>query len=213
MPFHVINRGVGRQQLFFDDADYLAFENVLAETLEKLPLRLCAYCLMPNHWHFVAWPEADGDLGAFMQRLTVTHTARWKKSKNQVGYGHLYQGRYKSFPIESDQHFLQVVRYVERNALRANLVERAEAWPWSSLWVRQHGTPAERRQFSAWPVPRPRQWISFVNQAETEAELAALRRSVQRGTPYGNAEWKQRTANELSLEFTIRPRGRPKKRQ
>ncbi|MDH3718849.1 MAG: transposase [Planctomycetota bacterium] len=212
MPFHVINRGVGRQQLFFDDDDYLAFEKVIAETLEKSPLRICAYCVMPNHWHFVMWPEHDGDLGAFMQRLTVTHSARWKQHKKQVGFGHLYQGRYKSFPIEADDHFLKVVRYVERNALRASLVRKAENWKWSSLWIRKFGSAQHRRLLSPWPVPSPRNWVEHVNRPETEAELKALRRSVNRGTPFGSPAWIHNTAKRLGLEFTTRPRGRPKKR-
>ena len=96
---------------------------------------------MPDHWHFVLWPERDGDLGRFMHHLTVTHTARWKQHKKQVGFGHLYQDRYKSFPIESDDHFYQVVRYVERNPLRATMVRRAEHWQYSS------------RGFRNWVIP------------------------------------------------------------
>ena len=128
MVFHVFNRGVGRMRLFLKDADFEAFERAVEKTLETRPMRICAYCLMPNHWHFVLWPERDGDLGAFMQKLTVTHVRNWQENRQRVGYGHLYQGRYKSFPVESDEHFYQVVRYVERNALRANLVPGAAEW-------------------------------------------------------------------------------------
>ena len=91
------------------------------------------------------WPEEDGDLAAFMQRLTITHVTRWQKQRSQVGYGHLYQGRYKCFPVASDEYFYPVVRYVERNALRANLVREADRWRWSSLWRRLHGTRESRR--------------------------------------------------------------------
>ena len=125
MLFHVLNRGVGRQQLFRKAADYLAFEQLLEETVEKSPMRICSYCLMPNHWHFVLWPEHDGDLATFMQRLTVTHVTRWQKHRKCVGEGHVDQGRFKSFPVESDDCLYQVARYVERNALRANLVDHA----------------------------------------------------------------------------------------
>ena len=99
MVFHVLNRGVGRRQLFETEADYDAFESIIAETLDKCPMRICGYCLMPNHWHFVMWPEGDEDLGLFMQRLSVTHVTRWQKHRNVVGEGHLYQARFKSFPI------------------------------------------------------------------------------------------------------------------
>ncbi len=209
--YHVINRGVGRQQLFFSDDDYLAFARVIAETFEKRPMRLLSYCLMPNHWHFVLWPEKEGDLGRFMQRLTVTHVTRWQKNYNMVGFGHVYQGRFKSFPVETDDYFYQVMRYAERNALRANLVAKAEAWRWSSLWIRQFGSPKDRAMLSRWPLPRPRKWLRYVNDPETDAELEALRRSCIRGTPYGSAEWVKDTARRLGLEATIRKPGRPKK--
>ena len=212
MVYHVINRGVGKQQLFFRDEDYLAFDRVIVETLEKRPMRLLSYCLMPNHWHFVLWPEDDGDLGRFMQRLTVTHVTRWQKDCNRVGFGHICQGRFKLFPVETEDYFYQVVRYSERNALRANIVAKAEQWRWSSLWIRQFGSPQDRAMLSRWPLPRPRKWLRYVNQPETDAELASLRRSCIRGTPYGSADWVKDTAKQLGLEATLRKPGRPKKR-
>src|SRR5579872_1515018 len=211
MVFHVLNRGVGRMRLFDSDADYLAFENILEETLVVQPMRLLSYCLMPNPWHFVLWPKEDGDLAAFMQRLTVTHVTRWQRHKKRVGYGHVYQGRFKSFPISSDEYFYQVARYVERNALRANLVQRAEDWRWSSLWRREAGSAEQRRLLAAWPLAEPSQWVKFVNRPETEAELTALRRSVNRGQPYGPESWIERCVRQLGLESTIRPRGRPRR--
>ncbi|MDA0834651.1 MAG: transposase [Planctomycetota bacterium] len=142
MIYHILNRGVGKKQLFFGDRDYLAFEDIVAETLVRSPMRIVSYILMPNHWHFVLWPESDGDLARFMQRLTTTHATRWQKFFNCIGDGHVYQGRFKSFPVETDEHFYRVVRYTERNALRANLVTNAEDWLWSSLWLRKNGSRA-----------------------------------------------------------------------
>ena len=211
MVFHVLNRGVGRRRLFDKEADYAAFETILDETLAKCPMRICAYCLMPNHWHFVMWPEADDHLAAFMQRLSVTHVTRWQKHRRVVGEGHLYQGRFKSFPIETEDYFYQVLRYVERNALRANLCERAEEWRWGSLWRRVSGSPAQRSLLSDWPLPRPRQWVERVNRPQTDAEVNAIRRSVVRGQPFGSPNWVQRTAKALGLESTLRAPGRPRK--
>ena len=105
-------------QLFEKAADYQAFEQVLQDTLDQSPMRICAYAVMPNHWHLLLWPECDGELTAFMQRLTITHVRRWQEHRGYAGLGHVYQGRYKSFPVESDEHFWVVARYVERNALR-----------------------------------------------------------------------------------------------
>ena len=148
-----------------------------------------------------------------MQKLTITHARKWQIDRSRVGYGHLYQGRYKSFPIESDEHFYQVVRYVERNALRAKLVRRAEDWRYSSLWRRLHGSAESRKILSNWPVARPRSWLQYVNQPQSEAELKAIRRSVQRGQPYGGESWLRTTAIQLGLESTLHPRGRPKKEE
>ncbi len=211
MVFHVLNRGVGRMRLFEKDGDYAAFEQVLVETLAVRPMRVCAYCVMPNHWHMVLWPKEDGDLAAFMQRLSITHVRRWQEHRHVVGEGHIYQGRYKSFPIERDEHFLTVCRYVERNPVRANLVERGEDWRWSSLWRRERGGDEARTLLANWPVDRPRGWVRRVNAAETAGELAALHLCVARGRPFGGPEWTDRTARKLGLENTFRSRGRPRK--
>ena len=118
MVFHVLNRANARARIFGREADYAAFERVMKETLARKPIRVLGYLIMPNHWHLVLWPEHDGELGAFMQRLTTTHVRRWHLCRKTVGCGHLYQGTYKSFPIETDEHLLTVLCYVERNALR-----------------------------------------------------------------------------------------------
>ncbi len=208
MVFHALNRGVGKMRIFSTERDYAAFEETIEETLRLYPMRILAYCLMPNHWQFVLWPEGDDDLSVFLQRLTNTHTQRWQRAKDKVGHGHLYQGRFKSFPVETDDHFYALVRYVERNALRANLVETADAWRWGSLWRRVHGVRAP--MLSDWQLAEPRNWLDLVNQPQTAAEVNAIRRSILRGCPFGNGVWVQRTAASLGLESTLRPRGRPK---
>ncbi|MBN1341599.1 MAG: transposase [Phycisphaerae bacterium] len=119
--YHVLNRRAGRLSLFKKDEDYASFTNVLDEASERVPMRVVAYCLMPNHWHLVLWPRHDGDLARYMQWLTTTRMRRWHAHHGTRGTGPLYQGRYKSFPIQDDRHFLIVSRYVERNPLRANL--------------------------------------------------------------------------------------------
>lgn len=209
--YHVLNRSVRRMTLFEQDGDYIAFENILEETLQRIDCRLLAYCVMPNHWHLLLWPRRDGDLSEFMRLLTVTHTQRWHAHRQSAGTGPVYQGRFKSFPVESDEHLLTVGRYIERNALRARLVQAAEDWPFGSLWIRVHGNARYRAMLHDWPVDRPRGWRQWVNAAQTEAELATLRRCVQRGRPYGSDTWIKRTATRLGLASTLRPRGRPRK--
>jgi putative transposase len=209
MLFHVLNRGVGKMRIFRSADDYEAFGRVVEETLVLAPMRICAFCWMPNHWHFVLWPEHKGDLSAFVQRMTNTHTQRWQRAKRRVGFGHLYQGRFKSFPIENDEHFYRVVRYVERNALRAGLVRRAEDWQWGSLFQRRR--PLGRALLAEWPLPRSSGWTKLVNAPGTEAEVSAIQTCVHRGSPYGDATWTDRTAQRLGLQSTLRPRGRPRK--
>jgi putative transposase len=212
MVFHVLNRGNEQRRIFESEGDYLTFLRVMGETVEAVPLRILAWCLMPNHWHLLLWPKEDGELGRFMQRLTTTHVRRWRLHRRSVGHGHLYQGTYKSFPVESDEHFYTVCRYVERNALRAKLVKRAERWPWGSLGYSSHAAAAEESPTPAtWPVPRSRLWTEHVNQPQTQAELDAIRVSIQRGRPFGSPAWQKRTAKRLGLESTFRPRGRPRK--
>jgi len=222
--FHVLNRANARSTIFEDEADYAAFERVMAATIEQVGMRLLAYCVMPNHWHLVLWPRGEGDLGRFMQRLTTTHVRRWHLHRHSVGSGHLYQGTYKSFPIQEDEHLLTVCRYVERNPLRVatanKLVDRAEDWRWSSLWRRLHPRTPRHPRFPQgcddvpvlcdWPVDRQRNWVWRVNCPESVQELEMLRLSVNRGRPYGTERWQKTTAKKLGLESTFRRRGRPK---
>ena len=116
--YHALNRAVARLPLFQKDGDYEAFERVLVEALEKHPIRLLSFCVMPNHWHFVLWPQDDHQLTDFLRWLAHTHTQRWHARYHTAGTGHLYQGRFKAFPIQEDRHLYTVFRYVERNALR-----------------------------------------------------------------------------------------------
>jgi putative transposase len=209
--YHVLNRAVARLPLLQKDGDFEAFVRVMIETKDKHAIRLLGFCLMPNHWHLLLWPRRDGELSAFIRWLTHTHTMRWHAHYHSSGSGHVYQGRFKAFPIQEDEHFYSVARYVERNPLRANLVRKAQAWRWSSLG-QEHASDAKARvELDGWPVPRPEDWIALVNEAQTEKELEALRRAAQRGSPYGDDGWQKRLANKLGLEHMLRSPGRPRK--
>jgi putative transposase len=189
--------------------DYEAFERILEESVRRVKMRLLAYCILPNHWHLVLWPRADGDLSKFVGWLTLTHTQRWHAHRQSVGSGHLYQGRFKSFMVESDEYLWAVCRYVERNALRAGLCERAEQWRWSSLWRREFGAAECQTVLSKWPIDMPSDWVRRVNRAENQRELDALRRCVNRGQPFGSENWVERMKKRFDLDSLFRPRGRP----
>ena len=130
--YHVLNRANARLPIFEKDGDYEAFERILEQAVARTGTRLLSYALMPNHWHLVVNPVVDGELSRFTGWLTLTHTQRWHAYRHSTGQGHVYQGRFKSFPIQDDRHFITVCRSVERNALRANLVAKAQDWRWSS---------------------------------------------------------------------------------
>ena len=205
--YHVLNRGNGRSRVFHDANDYNAFLHLLRQANARVPMRLIGYCLMPNHFHLVLWPYEDGALSDWMQWLLTAQVHGYRK--HYRGSGHVWQGRFKAFPIEQGDHLLQVLRYVERNALRAGLVERAELWEWSSLpvWL----APPLWPWLDPGPVPRPASWLEHVQTPHSEAELAALRTSVERGAPFGQPTWVERTAELLGLESSLNSSGRPGK--
>ena len=124
-------------------------------------------------------------MSAFFRWLSQTHAMRWRVAHRNVGYGHLYQGRFKNFTVQ-EEHLLTVLRFVERSALSARLVTRAEDWRWSSLWTRKNGDRAIKAILSPWPVRRPANWIARVNTPMSATELGRLRASVERGRPFGD---------------------------
>lgn len=209
--YHVINRALGRHTLFSTKTDYQDFEDLLSLVKDETGMRIVAYTLMPNHWHLVLYPRRDGDLGTFMHRLTNAHTRRVHVKTRTIGYGPLYQGRYKSFLIENDPHLLTVLKYVERNPVRAKLSKTCESWQWGSAWRRVNGTPEQQKLISESPVPLPRTYRAWVNTPDKEDDLTALRHAINKGVPYGQDRWVDAIVNKYHLEATQRGAGRPKK--
>ena len=210
--FHVLNRSVARMTVFEKPADYDAFARVIAEVHEAVPLPILAWAAMPNHWHFVVAPTGDSQVTEFFRLLTVTHTMRWHASHGTGGTGHLYQGRFKSFPVQDDRHLLTVLRYVERNPVSAGLVASCVDWRWGSAAERLLPT-GERPAYLSEPagVRRPGRWVESVDRPQSQKEVEALRLCVKRGRPYGGKEWVDSAAVRLGLESSLRPRGRPRK--
>jgi putative transposase len=207
--YHVLNRANGRLRIFRKESDLLAFEKILGEGLTRFSMRLCGYCLMGNHWHLLLWPLGDGDLPRFLRWVTQTHAQRYHGSHATVGIGHLYQGRYKSFPVQSDPYYLKVLRYIEANPVRAGLVRDPRQWAWSSFAVRQGRESAVT--LSEGPVALPANWVGLVRAVLTPAEVEGISNSMRRGAPFGAASWVAATATSLRLLSTLRPKGRPRK--
>jgi len=204
--YHVLNRGNGRRTVFHKEGDYAAFLKLLGEAGERVDVRLLAFCLMPNHFHLALWPRRDGDLSEYMMWLTTAHVRRYHQHYHSSG--HVWQGRFRAFPIQEDDHLLTVLRYIERNPVRAGLVERAEAWRWSSAAPAREGLPV----LTPSPVRHSVDWLRYVNEPQTEAEVERLRECIRRRRPYGNELWTRTIAGTMGLGASLRPRGRPPKK-
>ena len=210
MIYHALNRANFRSRLFRETAHYEDFLGIVEEGLNFVPMRILAYCLMPNHWHLVLYPRADGDLSKFLRRITLTHTQRYHARTRTVGYGHVYQGRYKSLLVESDRHFLTLVRYVERNAKRAALVKKAEDWPWSSAHARLYGNEKQKKILSPWPMAEPRHYLEWLNASQGKEEIENIRYAIKKSRPYGSEPWLRKAVAQFGLENTLRNSGRPR---
>ena len=208
-PYHVINRAVMRLEIFTSPSDYHLFEKLLGDIATETGVRILAYCLMPNHWHLLLHPENDGDLGIFMHRLTSSHTRQFRAETGTNGTGPLYQGRYKSFVIDDDIHLLTVLKYFERNAVRAKLANTAESWRWGSAW--QRFQPKRTVPLALLPTPLPADYLSWLNAAEPNEALNEVRTSVNKGRPFGRENWVSMTVDKFKLGSTMREPGRPRK--
>jgi putative transposase len=185
--YHVLNRSAKSARLFETADDYATFERLVAKARLKFSMRTIAYCAMPTHWHLLLWPSQDRDLSKHVKWLEATHAARWHQARGSIGRGAVYQGRFKSIPIQTGHHMYWAWRYVERNPVRANLVADADQWRWSSLWWRVHD-PANA-PFDAGPEPLPANWKALITVPQTESELEAFRGRVESGTPFGSEAW------------------------
>ena len=207
--YHALNRANARRMIFLKEGDYEAYERIIVEGLAQYPVDLFAYQWMPNHWHMVLSPREDGAMSKFLYWTTMTHSARYHAHYQTSGEGHLYQGRFKSFPIQDDDHFHVVCRYVERNAMAAGFVSRAEQWRWGSLWNWCGGD--SQINLAWWPIPRPAKWVERVNDPLDQKAERNVGQCIRRSSPFGEQGWVESTARRLNLESTIRPRGRPRK--
>jgi putative transposase len=205
--YHLINRGNNRATLFHHPAEYAAFVGLMRAAQERITLHLLAACLMPNHFHFVVRPQRADDVARWMHWLLTTHAHRYNLTYGTCG--RVWQGRYKAFPIEQDEHLLTVVRYVERNAVRAGLVRRARDWKWcSAAW--RIGPANRSRMLTALPVDLPRGWLDYVDRPQTSEETAALRACVNGQRPYGGESWRCSAAECAGFHVAYKRRGRPR---
>jgi putative transposase len=205
--YHFLNRGNRQSTIFHDGRDYDAFLNLMREAQARVPMPVVAACLMPNHIHLVLRPATGSDLQEWSHWLFTKHASHYHLRYKTNG--HLWQGRYKAIPIQHDRHLLVVMRYVERNAFRARLIDNPEDWRWGSLRWREHGgSPIDLAES---PVPLPRDWSSFVREPQSLLELAEIRSSIARQRPFGDQEWTSATAVASGNRQSLGRVGRPRK--
>jgi putative transposase len=183
--FHVINRSVRKATLFQTSRDYRAFLLVLNEGLQRYPLPVLAYCVLANHWHLVVGPVGTDRLSRLMQWVSATHAQRWHRRRQSVGEGPVYQGRFKSHPIDAPGQLVRVCRYVERNALTAQLVRRAQDWPWCSLSTRL--ALGDDVPLTSAPFLSSEAWVDHVNgfrpgEDDEPSSVPWRRESVEKGS-------------------------------
>lgn len=177
---HVVNRGNERRALFTESRDFEAFLGLMSWAKERCPINILGYCLMPNHWHLVLSPGNAGSLSRYLHRVCTTHAVRLRWATGSVGNGHVYQQRYHASLVDSERYYFHVLRYVEANALRAGLVERAEDWAWSSLAER---CGEDRGILSPPPLPLPHDWVEIVNEGLPADILGEIRSSTLAHNP------------------------------
>jgi putative transposase len=208
LPFHVYNHGNGRLRIFNQPEDYDLFLSILAQGREKAAVRILGYSLMPTHWRLVVFPVGDGDLSKFMSWVGNTHVRRWHAAHRSAGGGHIYQSRYRSFPIQQGAPLLEVIQYVESEAARADLSPRAERWMGSSAYLRTK--PAAAKILSNEHLVFPPNWRSMLNRDMDDETTKVIELCLMRGRPYGSADWVNETVKRLGLESSMRDPWRPR---
>jgi putative transposase len=177
---HIVNRGNDKKIIFPEPLDYAAFLVLLREARERYGVQLYAFCLMPNHFHLVVRVDSLDEISAYMHWVQRQHACDLRFLNRTRGHGHIFQRRYWSKNVEGDGHLMNVVRYVEANPVRANMVDAAEQWEWSSLWDRVSG---ERDLLHPLPIWLPDDWVTIVNVPQQRIDLETIRRPSRRGRP------------------------------
>jgi putative transposase len=174
--YHAVNRGNDRKIIYHDSRDYMSFTALMMEGAQRFPVRIFGYCLMPNHFHLLLEPCEENALSDFMEWVTGRYACGLRRRTETVGHGHVFQRRFWSAPVNGENGFLMVLRYIERNPVRGNLVPVADLWPWSSYV----GRAARHKGLCALPCELPTTWAEMVHTIEDEKVLQSIRSALVR---------------------------------
>lgn len=211
VPHHITQRGNRREDVFFNEADRAAYLAWLGEYCAKYKVRVLAYCLMTNHIHVVAVPEAEQSLERVFRPLHTRYAQRINRAKHWKG--HLWQGRYFSSTLD-EPYLWAAIRYVERNPVRARMVRRAENYAWSSAaahcGLKEDFVLTKDREWLS-QVKSAGDWSKWLAEGDRPGQLEVLRQHVERGLPCGAEAFIRRLERRAGQLLRARPRGRPKK--
>ncbi len=208
LPHHVTHRGNRREKIFFEEDDYRLYLRLLRKAAERYGVRVYDYALMPNHIHVIAVPKREESLSEAFQWADGKYAEIFNGLYDQVG--HLWQGRFKSSPMDED-HMFNAVRYVLRNPVRAGLVARAEDYRWSSA-AAKCGLRFDPLPAADHPLEGVIQdWSAWLEGAEPEEELRKIRECTQRGYPYASEEFVRMLEEQCGRKLLPQRRARERK--
>jgi putative transposase len=216
-PHHIVQRGHNRETVFVEKDDYIYYLDTLKEWKQELNVNVYGYCLMTNHVHLILDPRDKPDnLGKLMKRLAGRQTRYVNYQEKRTGS--LWEGRYKSSPIETDSYLLACLRYVERNPVKAGVVKHVEGYEWSSY--KQHVGLADEIWIDRDPAYlgladneaiREHRYKDYLNEAGTEHENQQIKHALQRGQLTGSTRFVDEVERRLGLRVEHRGPGRPRK--
>lgn len=218
-PHHIIQRGHNRQVVFASDADYLFYLDNLQEWKEKFGCKVYSYCLMTNHVHLIVDPGAnERNLSLLMKRIAGRQTRFVNKVEKRSGT--LWEGRYKSSPISTDEYLLACCRYVELNPVRAGLVAAPEDYRWSSYRAKVGILQQDWLDFDPQYLglaktakKRREKYQKFMLETISEKEMAQIRGAIQRGQLTGTLKFVEEIEAKMGKRIEFRGQGRPRKEQ
>lgn len=208
LPHHVTQRGNRRQPIFFSDADRQAYRDLLARACVKTSTRCLAWCLMDNHVHLILVPETTDGLRATLARVHTTYSQRINAAQGIDG--HLFQGRFASYPMD-EAHLFVAARYVENNPVRAGMVAEAGEWPWSSARAHLQGASDGITDVAALGDHIANWRAMLARGLEAADEVEAIDAASRSGLPLGAPTWRAALAQRLGRSLTPADRGRPRK--
>jgi len=204
-PHHIIQRGNNKQAVFFDDHDRRFYLELLKKYSQECQSKVHAYCLMNNHVHILVTPQRNDSIAKTMQKLSLRFTQHINKKFKRTG--RLWECRFYSSLVDREEYLWSVCKYIERNPVRAKIVNNPTQYAWSSANKIGKNDMFE----SIWDESQKMEYSEYLNRPENEEQVCLIRKNTHSGRPIGSAEFIERMSKILNIDLSTRPKGRPKK--